>query len=135
MLALSFILSMIGSVPTMQDIAQSLAVFGSGPGADTRGDHYLGATPAQQHPIPPGHILADGLHSADGFIAARVRSDLVGKDGLAVTDLRPSGTVAIDDERIDVVTEGDYIKAGSTVRFIRAEGYRHVVRASAPGER
>lgn len=134
MLALSFILSMIGSVPTMQDIAQSLAVFGAALVLTlaviiTWVRHLPNSTRFRRL------ILADGLHSADGFIAARVRSDLVGKDGLAVTDLRPSGTVAIDDERIDVVTEGDYIKAGSTVRFIRAEGHRHVVRASAPGER
>jgi membrane-bound serine protease (ClpP class) len=46
-----------------------------------------------------------------------------------VTDLRPSGTVVVNEERIDVVTEGDYIKAGATVRIIRAEGHRHVVRA------
>jgi membrane-bound serine protease (ClpP class) len=31
-------------------------------------------------------------------------------------------------ERIDVVTEGEYISSGASVVVVRAEGYRHVVR-------
>jgi membrane-bound serine protease (ClpP class) len=33
-------------------------------------------------------------------------------------------------ERIDVVTEGEYIQSGAAVEVVRAEGYRHVVRAA-----
>ena len=60
--------------------------------------------------------------------AAPERDDLVGRIGRTVTDLRPSGTAAFDDERIDVVTEGPFIEAGAPVIVLRAEGYRHVVR-------
>jgi hypothetical protein len=35
----------------------------------------------------------------------------------------------VDGERIDVVTEGEYIHATSPIEIMRAEGYRHVVRA------
>jgi membrane-bound serine protease (ClpP class) len=52
----------------------------------------------------------------------------VGQDGVAVTDLRPAGTATIAGERVDVVTEGEYVSQGSAVRVLRSEGYRHVVR-------
>lgn len=128
MLALSFILSMVGSVPTMQDIAQSLAVFGAAlvltlAVVVTWLRHLPNSTRFR------GLLLQDSLGSGAGYVSARARGDLMGKEAVAVTDLRPAGTVAIDGERIDVVTEGDYVAAGSTVRFVRAEGYRHIVRA------
>jgi membrane-bound serine protease (ClpP class) len=53
--------------------------------------------------------------------------------GVAATDLRPSGTAIIDDERVDVVTEGPWIEEGSRVVVLHAESYRHVVR-EAPAE-
>jgi membrane-bound serine protease (ClpP class) len=51
----------------------------------------------------------------------------VGQHGVALTDLRPSGTARVGAERLDVVTEGDYVAQGSPVRVIRSEGYRHIV--------
>ena len=35
---------------------------------------------------------------------------------------------AIAGERVDVVTEGEFVAQGSPVRVLRSEGYRHVVR-------
>jgi membrane-bound serine protease (ClpP class) len=52
----------------------------------------------------------------------------VGRSGVALTDLRPSGTAGFGDERLDVVTEGEYLRQGSAVEVIRSDGYRHVVR-------
>jgi membrane-bound serine protease (ClpP class) len=75
-----------------------------------------------------GLFLRGGAHQADGYIAAVPRSDLVGQDGVAVTDLRPAGTAQIGQERVDVVTEGEYVAQGRAVRVVRSEGYRHVVR-------
>ena len=54
--------------------------------------------------------------------------DLVGKLGTAITDLRPSGTALFDDERVDVVSESEWITEGTRVKVVSAEGYRHVVR-------
>ena len=73
-------------------------------------------------------IRSTGAHQADGYIAAIPRADLVGQDGVAVTDLRPAGTAQIGQERVDVVTEGEYVPQGRAVRVVRSEGYRHVVR-------
>jgi membrane-bound serine protease (ClpP class) len=52
-----------------------------------------------------------------------------GRRGVALTDLRPSGTMRIDGAPVDVVTEGAYIEAGSTVEIISDNGSRRVVRA------
>ena len=53
---------------------------------------------------------------------------LVGRPGVAESDLRPSGIADIDGERVDVVTSGEYISAGERIEVVRDEGYRRVVR-------
>jgi membrane-bound serine protease (ClpP class) len=53
----------------------------------------------------------------------------MGATGLALTDLRPSGTVEIGEDRIDVVAESQWIKAGTRVRVLRYDGSSYVVRA------
>ncbi|HSG09412.1 MAG TPA: NfeD family protein [Longimicrobiales bacterium] len=63
-----------------------------------------------------------------GYESAPHRADLVGREGTALTDLRPAGTALIGDERVDVVSESEWIPAGTPVRVVTAEGYRHVVR-------
>jgi membrane-bound serine protease (ClpP class) len=63
-----------------------------------------------------------------GYESAPHRTDLVGREGTAITDLRPSGTALIGDERVDVVSESEWIPSGTPVRVVSAEGYRHVVR-------
>ncbi|HSB54270.1 MAG TPA: NfeD family protein, partial [Gemmatimonadales bacterium] len=75
-----------------------------------------------------GLIHQEAALSAEGYVSALPRGDLIGKAGVAATDLRPAGTAVVDGERIDVVTEGDYISSGARVEVVRAEGYRHVVR-------
>lgn len=53
---------------------------------------------------------------------------LLGRRGTAATDLRPAGIASIGSERVDVVTEGDFIVSGSTIEVVRVEGSRVVVR-------
>jgi membrane-bound serine protease (ClpP class) len=64
-------------------------------------------------------------------VSAPSRGDLIGLDGVALTDLRPSGTARVGEERLDVVTEGGFIAEGSRVRIVQSDGYRHVVRPVA----
>jgi membrane-bound ClpP family serine protease len=51
----------------------------------------------------------------------------VGKEGEALTILRPAGTCDFNGVRLDVVTEGSFIQKGSKVKVIRVEGRRIVV--------
>jgi len=50
-----------------------------------------------------------------------------GKIGEAITDLRPSGTVMIDGKRLDAVTDGEYVDAGTPVAVTLVSGNRIVV--------
>jgi membrane-bound serine protease (ClpP class) len=54
-------------------------------------------------------------------------SPLVGKQGLAVTDLRPSGKVEVDGEPIDVVSDAGFLPRGSRVAILLVHGNRVVV--------
>ncbi|MFQ5930360.1 MAG: NfeD family protein [Acidobacteriota bacterium] len=63
-----------------------------------------------------------------GFAASEVRIDRVGKAGVALTDLRPSGTGMFDGERLDVISEGDYIDAQEAIEIAKDKGYRLIVR-------
>src|SRR5690606_14944856 len=69
----------------------------------------------------------DSLRRELGYVSSTSREDLVGTEGVALTDLRPSGTARFRDETLDVVSTGTFVRAGTPVRIVRAEGYRHVV--------
>lgn len=51
-----------------------------------------------------------------------------GSIGVALTPLRPAGTIEVSGKRLDVVTGGEYIPAGTSVMVIKVEGARVVVR-------
>jgi membrane-bound serine protease (ClpP class) len=55
-------------------------------------------------------------------------NELLGKTGVAQTDLRPAGIVVIDQRKVDVVSEAGFINKGTTVKVIHVAGYRVVVR-------
>ncbi|PLT35243.1 nodulation protein NfeD [Bacillus sp. V5-8f] len=73
-------------------------------------------------------ILTDSTKTEKGYVSNQNRLDLIRKQGRALTDLRPSGTAIIQEERVDVVTEGSFIGKGTLVKVIKAEGSRIVVR-------
>ena len=56
-------------------------------------------------------------------------ANIEGKEGVAHTDLRPSGTAVIDGKKYSVVTSGEYVSKGETVRVLLAEGSRVIVRS------
>jgi len=60
------------------------------------------------------------------------RGYLAGREGIALSDLRPAGVARFDQERVDVVSEGDFIPAGSTLTVLHVEGMRVTVRAVEP---
>jgi membrane-bound serine protease (ClpP class) len=63
-------------------------------------------------------------------VAAAEPSRLLSAKGLADTDLRPVGVARINDERLDVVSEGPFIPRGTESEVIQVEGSRIVVRAA-----
>ena len=77
--------------------------------------------PPERSLQPAGGGLS-GLGLANGPLMA-----LVGRSGKAATVLRPTGTMELDGERIDVVTEGEFVEAGTEVRVLYVQGNRVVV--------
>ena len=52
---------------------------------------------------------------------------LVGQAGQAATALRPAGAATLGERRVDVVTEGEFIPAGTAIKVVSVEGARVVV--------
>ena len=120
-------MAMMGGYPTSGDIAQALAVLGASLFITTAVIYaWLRHLPNSGR--FSGLLLKGAGGRQEGFTTAPSRPELVGRDGIAITDLRPSGTARIDEERLDVVTEGEYVPQGSRVQVVQSDGYRHVVR-------
>ncbi len=76
-------------------------------------------------------VLQTAMDSGAGFHSAP-REDFqayVGKTGVALTPLRPAGTVRIDDKRLDVVTVGDFVLRDTPVKIVDVEGSKIFVEA------
>lgn len=54
--------------------------------------------------------------------------DLTGRTGRAETPLRPSGIAVIDGRRVSVITEGEFVDAGTDITVIGASGNKITVR-------
>ncbi len=63
-----------------------------------------------------------------GFTAAETHSELVGKVGVAASPIRPAGTIMLDNRRLDVISEGDYIDSGSEVVITDVQGAKVTVK-------
>ncbi|MET3682454.1 membrane-bound serine protease (ClpP class) [Alkalibacillus flavidus] len=73
-------------------------------------------------------VLKDQTSSEKGYLSNHNRDDLIGQEGQALTFLRPSGTALFGDERLDVVTEGQFIAQHQPIKIVKVEGSRIVVR-------
>ncbi|MCW5637289.1 MAG: nodulation protein NfeD [Rubrivivax sp.] len=74
-------------------------------------------------------ILQGGLSAAEGYASAPVSDALwLGKTGRATSPLRPAGIADIDGRRVDVVSDGEHVDAGESIRVVRVDGNRVVVR-------
>ncbi|MFT5121877.1 MAG: membrane-bound serine protease (ClpP class) [Kiritimatiellia bacterium] len=60
--------------------------------------------------------------------ASRIDQGLVGQEGVALSNLVPSGVAMIQDKRTDVVAESTFVDKGSPVKVIEVAGNRVVVR-------
>ena len=126
------VLSLLGPVPGPADVAIAVGVSVSS--LTLMGVAAWGLYTRMRAGDP---LLGGMLRRDEGYIAALPRPELEGIDGIALTDLRPAGRAEVAGELLDVVSEAGWITAGTPVRVLRAEGYRHVVRAvplPAPSE-
>jgi membrane-bound serine protease (ClpP class) len=98
--------------------------------ASDRDDHLAAATPPGQNgDLPAGTEAAVATAAERPGPVHLPRPDArPGAVGVAITDLRPAGVAEIAGRRVDVVTEGEYLRAGDPVEVLVDEGYRRLVR-------
>ena len=74
-------------------------------------------------------ILETGLPAGQGYASApESDSSWLGKSGIALSPLRPAGIAEIENQRVDVVSDGEFIDSGAPVVVTRVDGNRIVVR-------
>jgi len=78
--------------------------------------------------LPKDMVLKASMKKEDGYIGTSDMKYFLGKQGVALTILRPAGTVDFDGVKLDVVSDGEFIPKGTKVEIIKVEGRRIVVR-------
>jgi len=73
-------------------------------------------------------VLQKSSRTEEGYVSAAERTELVGKTGEVLTELRPSGTARIDGRPVDVISEGAFIQKGKSIVVLSVNGSRVVVR-------
>ena len=122
-------LSLVGGIPTAPDFAQAGAILSTSLLIILLTSWaLLRHLPQSNRLTRSGVFLVTKGEREEGWASAERRPDLVGREGTALTDLRPSGTVLIGEERVDAVSESEWIEDGTAVKVVSSEGYRHVVR-------
>jgi membrane-bound serine protease (ClpP class) len=106
----AFFTAVIVALFGLRYILPKLSVDGQGP--------YLKATLKNSH--------------ADSVEAGGAK---VGDIGIAMTFLHPSGKVKIKDEIFDVITDGEFIEKGTSVKFSEIKGNRIIVSRKPEDER
>jgi len=77
-------------------------------------------------------VLSRQARAQDGFQASADEfASLVGDCGVALSALRPSGIALFGKRRVPVMTEGEFVSAGSAVEVVAAKGSKVIVRSVA----
>jgi membrane-bound serine protease (ClpP class) len=80
-------------------------------------------------------VLETGMQAGLGYVSTPdADRHWLGRSGTAVSPLRPAGIAEIDGVRIDVVSDGAFVDAGTPVEVTRVDGNRIVVRRRPPGQ-
>ena len=85
-------------------------------------------SPAKNTTVLDDLVLGERQKNSDGYTGVADKRKYLGALAVCATDLRPAGTVTIEGEPLDVVTEGNFIKQGNIVRIINVDGSRILVR-------
>lgn len=74
-------------------------------------------------------ILQEEQRKDTGYLSSSNLSHMLGKQGIALTDLRPSGTGSFDKVHYDVITEGGYITKNTAIVVYKVEGSKLIIKA------
>lgn len=63
------------------------------------------------------------------------QDEYLGRQGVTVSDLRPSGVAIFDDARLDVVTRGEYVEKKTDIIVIAVRGNQIIVKEKSDSQR
>ena len=72
-------------------------------------------------------VLNEDVKGEQGFLSSSDLEYLVGKEGVASTDLRPGGKGNFDGIDFDILSEGKYIVKGTAIRISRVKDNKLLV--------
>lgn len=123
-------MAQVGSLPTQEDFATAAGVLSATALLVVlTGWVFLRSVVRNRRLGRSGIVLPESTDRQEGYTSADLRPELEGVEGVAITDLRPTGVGLFEDERLDIISESEWIEEGTPVRIVSAEGYRHIVRA------
>ncbi len=82
----------------------------------------------KKSPIFNKIVLETEQENEKGYLSSFTKDEYLGKIGVTVTELRPSGIIEIEGKRIDALSEGNYIEKETPIEVVRVEGSKIFVR-------
>lgn len=73
-------------------------------------------------------VQNESIKSEATSLSAPEMKEYIGREGICLTALRPSGNVAFGETRMDCSSEGDFIEKGAKVIVTQIDGLRVIVR-------
>lgn len=80
-------------------------------------------------PISSTIILETKQEKSKGYIASHKNiQEFLGKKGISLTPLRPSGLAMFDGKKLDVLSDGEFISKGEKIEVVKVEGNKIIVK-------
>lgn len=73
-------------------------------------------------------VLREELNNDNGYTSSKNLDYLLGKTGVAKTDLRPAGMGDFDGTTFDILSEGSYISKGTPIQIKEVQGSKLIVK-------
>lgn len=70
----------------------------------------------------------------EGYLAAMYDANMIGKEGVAISDLKPSGHILIENKRLQALSKSGYILKGTSLRVIGGRGAYLIVKTLSQEE-
>ena len=70
-------------------------------------------------------VLHENMHDSK---AVELDTSLIGKTGVTLCELRPTGIVKIEDRRIDAISDGEFIEKGAKIYVYKVEDFKLIVK-------
>lgn len=73
-------------------------------------------------------VLTNDLKDEKGYLSADSAHSFMGREGITITGLRPSGFIEIDGIKLDALSDSEYIPQNTIIKVVRVEGSKIFVR-------